>query len=131
MDLWQLRLINLFLKRNEDTVLLSSEFLKPLIQQAEMVFDAVISNQNHNLMSFLSSSNASSLSHIESKEDLFNTAAVITYFDLPPNVLSQFTNVEQNELQSDRLRLLIELKRANIPMRTIQAIIQIIDSLIK
>lgn len=106
--------------------MLSTEHLKSLASILQTRMEKQIIEQKALIQRYLFSSNVSFLQEISPVATLQKAAALITFYDLPRNVLN-CVELSGSEQQLNYLKILIELRKLNLDVKTIQIIAQIVQ----
>lgn len=121
-DVWQLKLIEIFIRKSKDNLLLSKEIVYSVLENLKTYIESCqISCRNH-LKLFITSHCIDSFCKLSSS-DISKVLAVIVYYDLHPNVL----NLVDLTGTVNYMRLLFELKKLNMETSTINCIIKVLD----
>lgn len=126
-EIWQLKLIQSSLQRNRIETLLSSELLNSLIQQSQYYFDNQLISHKMVLRNFFASVNIDFFKEISERDHLRTIAAVISFFRLPSSIFSSSSHFPADEMKSNPLRLMLELKRAGFNTESVHAIKRIFE----
>lgn len=130
-DIWQYKILDAALNRTKPTtttnMLLSIENLKSLIQRLTTHMEQLSYNHSDLLKQFLFSSNIAYLQECVPKH-LQHISALITFYNLPINILNCCDLSDGTDGSLNYLRMLMEFQKFNLNPSTIHCISRILQS---
>lgn len=126
-DIWQFKLVETIINRKVGNFLLSTEHLTALLKMIQTQMDKALINNAGLLQRYLFSSNVNFLQEVNEIRTLKEIAVMVTYFDLPINVMN-YIDLCGASGQPNMLRLLVELKKLKFDLKSIKCICNIIRS---
>lgn len=126
-DVWQFKILSVILDKHQNNILLSTENLKSLIQYFINKIEIIFNDNNNKklLKQYLFSSNIFYLNDIDKLELLQNIVALITFYDIPINIMNAIDLGIGND-QLNYLRMLMAFKKFNLETHTIHCISNIL-----
>lgn len=120
-DIWQFKLTETIIDRKIGHHLLSTEHLAALMKMVRTRMDKMLIDHSSYLKRYLFSSNINYLQEVSDLQTLKEIATVVTYFDLPINVMN-LIDLRGASGQPNILCLLVELKKLKFDLKSIQCI---------
>lgn len=124
--MWQFKLIASILRNRKQNILLSTENLRSLTQRVTTQMERWAAEFTVPLRQYIYASDCSILQNMQ-LSTLHHLAVLITFFDLPVNIMN-CVDINANEQQINILHLLIAFKHLNLSSVTVQCIYNILGT---